>query len=130
MTARSTQTISKTEIWRKRLEAFKTFKGSASEFCEQEGVSTDALAYWRQKAGEIPLAPSRSKMKWMRTTSTRSPIKSDSPQTMKKRNPFSKAEIIHETTQPTVSPSFSLDPRWVAEFLVHLQTAQQKDASR
>ncbi len=45
------------EVWRRRLEAAENFPGTILEYCRCEGISREALRYWRQRLGSAAVSP-------------------------------------------------------------------------
>ena len=85
------------KIWRARVAQAAEYPGALREFCQNEGVSVSAFQYWKNKLGcaqeqDRPLMP----------------------------QPFARVQVESPTVETRVTKCMP-DPRWLAEFIHHLQ---------
>jgi transposase-like protein len=94
-------------IWRDRLERFASRPGTVTEFCEREGISKVAIAYWRRRFEQSH--PSAIAVR----------VQSRQP----KASPFSRVEILdHYQSRAARAVSRLPDAKWLAELINHLQS--------
>ena len=94
-------------IWRDRLKRFARRPGTVNEFCEREGISKVAIAYWRRRF--MPSRPSALAVH----PESRQP----------KASPFSRVEILdRDQSRAARAVSRLPDAKWVAELINHLQS--------
>lgn len=86
------------EAWRRRLAAADTFPGTITEYCRREGISREALRYWRGRLAK-----------------TRTPAEATAG--------FARVEVLPAAP---VAPIGLPDPRWVAELILHLQAGGRR----
>ena len=94
----------KAESWSRIIKAKESSGLKTMEFCRQQGLSRYQFDYWRKRLRKVPV-PS---------------LVNKELAPFKKSKSFVKAEVL---ASPMVRDQrkFSLDPKWVAEFLLHLQ---------
>ena len=86
--------------WQKRIQEQKSSGQSKAEFCREQNLSRFQFDYWLKRSKKVPV-----------TTRT-PPIMS----------PFIRAEVVGSESPQS---KFNLDPKWVAEFILHLQGGAQ-----
>jgi hypothetical protein len=95
----ATKLISRTEneqLWRARIARLQSHRGSLTAFSEKEGITIEGLKYWRDKLSAEARAV---------TPTPRRPA-------------FVPVEVVVE--KPLRSCNGLPDPRWAAEFVLHL----------
>ena len=82
--------------WRERVHRASRRSGTILEFCRSEGISREALLYWQRKVSNETQVVSVSQ--------------------------FARVEVA-EPIAPDISRQSRLDPRWVAELILHLHAS-------
>lgn len=82
--------------WRERVHRASHRSGTILEFCRSEGISPEALRYWQRKVSKESQVVAVSR--------------------------FARVEVA-EPIALDVSRQSRLDPRWVAEVILHLHAS-------
>ena len=96
----------KAESWSRIIKSKESSGMKTMDFCRQQGLSRYQFDYWRKRLRRSPIKAEPEKL----------------PSIKKQKNlqSFAKAEVLPLTDQKQ-QQGFSMDPKWVAEFLLHLQ---------
>ena len=92
----------KEEFWREHIEKASLFKGSFKEYCRQQGISSSTMSYWRDKFRRNNPSDSTPRL-----TGQFIPVAVTTPP----------LQNHHHVELP--------NPKWVAEFILHLQERLQ-----
>lgn len=91
----SSQLSKRAKFWQQHIEAAKSFRGSAAQYCDRERIALQSFYQWRSRLSSSKI-PARA-------------------------NAFAPVEILAASGQQS-SPQYRTlpDPKWTAMFVSHL----------